>query len=87
MKYQAHQEIAGTWFVNTFKKNGEQFGKRFDTEQEAKEYALLQSHNYYQMQMDQTWKKLKTLSGGDDINGEIQLIGYDNRFSQGDLMC
>ncbi len=86
MKYTAKQEQAGTWFVNIHKVAGVQRGHRFDTEQEAKEFALQQSHIYYQEQMNKAYDELKKICPQNSI-GEIKLTGYDYFTNQGDLMA
>ncbi len=52
MRYAAYKETKGTWFINTHKVGGQQYGKRYDTEQEAKQEAALKSMYYYQTMMD-----------------------------------
>lgn len=86
MKYVAKKEISGTWFVNTRKINGKQKGRRFDNELEACEFALVESHYYYQAQMDLAWTKLTKISASNGV-GELLLVGNDLHINQGDLMC
>ncbi len=89
MKYKAYEEKAGTWFVNTVKIKGTQRGRRFATEYEAKEYALLESHDYYREQMNKSWRELSKLVPEENKNDmdEIKLTGSDHYINQSDLMC
>ena len=86
VKYKAYKQQSGTWFVNTYKQAGQQYGKVFATEQEAREFALMESHSYYQDQMDKAWKELEGLCGC-GMSGEIKPIGYDEAFDRSDMMC
>ena len=86
MKYKAHQESTGKWFVNTHKTSGKQYGKRFDNELEARQYALIESHHYYQAQMDAAWRELEKISETTPY-GEVTIVGSNIPLNQGDLMC
>ncbi len=86
MKFKAYQEQAGSWFVNTHKVGKVQKGRRFEAEQEAREYALMQSHGFYQAQMNKAWAELQSICPQNSM-GEIKLTENDYFTNQGDMMA
>lgn len=86
MKFKAYQEKSSTWFVNTHKTKGKQFGKRFETEIEAKQFALIKTHDYHIQQMDKAYLELEKICEMNS-NGEIKPIGYDCFCNQSDFSC
>lgn len=90
MKYKAYQEKAGTWFVATYITKTTNRGKRFESELEAKQYALIESLVYYsQKKTDDAWDELVKIcdQNEDGINDEIKPIGYECYVNQGDMLC
>jgi len=86
MKYKAFENTNGQFCVTTRKAGGTGFGACFDTEQEAKEYALIQSMAFYQQQVDNAWYGLEKICPSNDL-GEVMLTNGDSYSSKGDLLC
>ncbi len=87
MKYKAYEEATpGSWFINTYKKGGQQYGKRFPTELQAKQTAALWNMQEAQVQVDKHWRVLYEMSEQDDMD-RIKLEGRDSFSNQGDFLC
>lgn len=87
MKFKAHMEPTGKWFVNTFKKGGVQYGQRFDTEQAAKEYAILESMRYYEREKYEAWLELKNICPNNTYGDAVRLTGESDYSTLADLTC
>ncbi len=83
MKYKAeYRPKNGTWFVRTMR-NGR--GYRFDTEQEAKEQALIKSMQYYTRQVDAAYKALKKQTDTPCYE-DVTLTGTSHTVDKNDLI-
>lgn len=87
MKFNAYQEPTGTWFVKTFKKAGVQYGKRFATEQAAKEYALLETIKYYEREKYEAWLTLKNMCPNNVYGDAVRLTGESDYTTLADIIC
>ena len=86
MKFKAYKEKSGTYFVNLYKKDGVQKGRRFENKLESEQFAMTQTITYHQEQLTKAWVKLQDSAKQDSI-GNVYLEGEDTPTSLGDLLC
>ena len=86
MKFKAYKEKAGTYFVNLYKKAGVQKGRRFENKLEADQFAMIETIQYHQHQLELAWLKLDD-SATKHESGLPILEGYEHSTTLGDLLC
>ena len=87
MKFKVTTESTGKFFVNTFKKGGKQYGKRFDTEQEATEFALIESIKFYEQAKYEAWAELRKACPNNVYGDAVRLTGESDYTTLGDICC
>jgi hypothetical protein len=88
MKFNAeYNTTMKQWFVKTYKKAKTQYGVYFDTEQAAKELALVETIKFYESKKYEAFGQLKAICPNNIYGDAVRLTDQNDYATLGDLTC